>query len=602
MGTERGLDAGTQIVFSYGPLGFLGIPSLFEIDLGRLAFAWFAFIHVAYCIGLLWGSRRAFGLIAGVAITIFAAATPFTDPVLILAAVVAAAALLDEWNLRLRTAFAAGAGALTGMQLLGSLRAGPTLLLMAVAVLAALPDRRRSFVAFFGSLTLMFAVLWFATGQGLGNFDDYVVNTANVVSGYSSAMVFLEPSRWWQVPAGILGVGTLLALCIAASWRLDNPRRIGLVVMVAAVTFLMFKHAIVRSSPGGAGIFLATLLAISLALVPHVRRSIAIAAVAVLIGLVYVGNKDSLEGRLELQARAELFVDQAETMVLPGRAAEEQLRGREAMGAFYALSPRELGLLGRKTVHVAAWEAGVAWAYELNWDPLPIFQQYTAYTERLDELNAEKLESDTAPERILWENGPAVDPAFAAVVSFPGAIDARWPAWDSPAQMVQMFCRYRAEEWDERWAILRQSPDRCLPERHLATVVVANGKTVRLPRTRPNEGLIVRVTGLETAGIERLRALLFRAVNRSAVLDGNAWNVIGATAKDGLLLRVPRWADYPGKFALNGADSTVSFERWGGFLTGVDSSTELTLSFSALPLDAPAILPRAAAQKRRVQR
>jgi hypothetical protein len=30
--------------------------------------------------------------------------------------------------------------------------------------------------------------------------------------------------------------------------------------------------------------------------------------------------------------------------------------------------------------------------------------------------------------------------------------------------------------------------------------------------------------------------------------------------------------------------------------------TKLTLSFSALPLDAPAILPRAAAQKRRVQR
>ncbi len=601
MGTERGLDAGTQIIFSYGPLGFLGIPSLFEIDLGRLAFVWFALVHAGYCIGLLWGSRRAFGLIAGVAITIFAAATPFTDPVLILAAVVAAAALLDEWSLRLRTAFAVGAGALTAIQLLGSLRAGPTLLVMAIATIAALPDRRRSFAAFFGSLALVFAALWFATGQGLGNFDDYVVNTGNVVSGYSSAMVFLEPSRWWELPAGVLGVATVIALCVAALWRLDNPRRIGLAVMVAAVTFLMFKHAVVRSSAGSIGVFLAALLAISLALVPHVRRSIAIVAVAVLIGLVYVGNKDSLEGRLELQARAELFVEQAKTMALPGRAAKEQLRGREAMGAFYALTPHEVGLLGSKTVHIAGWEAGVAWAYELNWDPLPIFQQYTAYTERLDDLNAEKLESATAPERILWENGPAVDPAFAAVVSFPGAIDARWPAWDSPAQMVEMFCRYRAEQWDERWAILRRGPDRCQPERHLETDVVANGKTVRLPGTRPNEALIVRVTGLETSGIERLRAFLFRAVNRSAVLDGNAWNVIGATAKDGLLLRVPRWADYPGKFALNGANSTVSFERWGGFLTGVDSSTKLTLSFSALPLDAPAVLP-VAAQKRRVQR
>jgi hypothetical protein len=73
MAADRGLDFGTQIVFSFGPLGFLDFPGAYVIDLGRLAFAWSALVHLFFCVSLLWASRRAFGLIAGLAITVFAA-------------------------------------------------------------------------------------------------------------------------------------------------------------------------------------------------------------------------------------------------------------------------------------------------------------------------------------------------------------------------------------------------------------------------------------------------------------------------------------------------------------------------------------------------
>lgn len=603
MAADRGMDAGTQIVFSYGPLGFLGLPALYEVGLGRIAFVWFGLFQVAFCVSMLWATRRAFGLPVALVVTTFAAVTPFDDPILVAVAVLGAAALLDDWSPNLRLGFAAGVGALAGMQLLSSLRAGPALIVMGAAVLIGLPDRRRNFAAFAGSLLLMFALLWFGAGQGLGNLDDYAINTLSVVSGYSSAMVFLEPSRWWQLPAFIVGLATIAVLCAAAVWHRDNWRRLGLTLMFAALVFLMFKHAVVRGSPGNAGVFVAILLTISLALVPHVRRPLAIGAVVVLIGLVYVGNRETLESRLELQPRAEAFVEQVKTVSLPGRAEEERQRGREAMQALYALTPEQLALARSGTVHVAGWEAGAAWAYGLAWDPLPIFQQYTAYTERLDELNAEKLESSSAPDLILWENGPKVDPAFGAVIAFPGAIDARWPAWDSPAQMVAMLCRYRAVQWDERWAVLRRSRDRCDRERPLRTVVAANDEVVPMPRTAPDEALIVRVDGLAVSGVERLRTLFFRAASRGALLGDHGWNVVGATAGDGLLLRVPSWADYPGYFALDSGASTIGFKRFGGFMTGVDSSTEFTLRFSALPLDAPAVptLDRRG-QKRRAQR
>lgn len=601
MATERGLNFGAQIVFSFGPLGFLDFPGAYVIDLGRLAFAWSALVHLSFCISLLWASRRAFGLLVGLAITLFAASMPSSDPILITAAVVGAAALLDEWSPRLRLILALGAGALTGMQLLGSLRAGPVLVVIGLAVLLGLPERRRTLPAFAASLLISFFVFWFASGQGLGNVDEYALNTASVLSGYSSSMVYVLPGRWWQFPGFALGIAVLVVLGLAAGRRWDAPRRVGLLAIVAAVAFLMFKHAVVRSSPGSAGVCLAALLAIGLALAPHVRRSLAVGAIVLLTGLTYIGNQEGFSPvTFDFKARAESFVTQLKYMVKPGGLAEQRQAGREAMQAYYDLTPRQLALLRSGTVHVASLEAGVAYAYEFDWDPLPVFQQYAAYTERLDELNAAKLESSSAPDRILWENAPVVDPTFVAVRPFPGTIDERVPGWDSPAEMVQMLCRYRVEDWDDRWAVLRHSPDRCGSERPLRSLHVAAGERVPLPATKRDEALLVRVDGLGVAGLERLRAFLFRGARRHALLDRHTWNVMPGTAADGLLLRIPAWADYPGHYALDSDTTTIGFESEDATLTFGPS--DLTFHFSALPLSAPAVLPVAEAQKRRVQR
>jgi len=112
--------------------------------------------------------------------------------------------------------------------------------------------------------------------------------------------------------------------------------------------------------------------------------------------------------------------------------------------------------------------------------------------------------------------------------------------------------------------------------------------------------LLVSVDGLAIEGLgDRLRTMLLHAQNRHVIFSTALWNIVGDTAADGLLLRVPRWADYPGKFALDSESSTVGFEKVPGFLTGVDDSTTLKLHFYAVPLDAPAIEGRGGrAQKR----
>jgi hypothetical protein len=600
MAGERGLQAGTEIAFTYGPLGFLGLPNLFDIEMGRIAFLWVTLSQIALCTGLIWSTRRAFGVIVAVPLTFVAVSITNADPLLIAATVLCAAGLFGEWSLRSKLAFAVGIGVLSGIELLGSLRAGPTLLVMGFATLLGLPDRRRTMPAFFATVVVSFFLFWFVTGQGLGNLGDYIVNTGEVVSGYSASMVFYTPGPWWEDWAIAVSAITVAVFCLVIAWGMkgDMLRRLGFVLMVAAVTFLMFKHAVVRESAGSAAVFVSASFGISLALVPYTRRWLAVVPVVIFLAFTYIANNDHLSQSFDYKMRSSNLQAQLEEIALPGHAKEGQELGRESMKATYGLSPADVSLLRSGTVHVAPWEAGVIWAYKFHWAPLPVFQQYSAYTEGLDKLNAAKLESSTAPDFILWENTTVYDPNS---INYPGTIDARWPAFESPAEMVQMFCRYRTVRWDNHWAILRRAPDRCGPPRPLETIETANGEAVRMPRTRRNEALLVSVHGLAIEGLgDRLRTMLLHAQNRHVIFSSALWNIVGDTAADGLLLRVPRWADYPGKFALDSESSTVGFEKIPGFLTGVDDSTRLKLHFYAIPLDASAMArhPRAAAQKR----
>jgi hypothetical protein len=179
---------------------------------------------------------------------------------------------------------------------------------------ARLAERRRSLPTFIAALSLVFAVLWFATGQGIGNLDDYAVNTASVVSGYSASMVYIEPGHWWQGPSFIIGIATVAVLCVAAGWKRDNARRVGLAFMVAAVVFLNFKHSAVRASPGNAAVFLASLLAVGVVLAPYARRLVAISAIAVLVCLALLGNRYLIDSRLEFTDHASHFAEQLGTI------------------------------------------------------------------------------------------------------------------------------------------------------------------------------------------------------------------------------------------------------------------------------------------------
>ncbi|MGH9268103.1 MAG: hypothetical protein ACRD0D_07990, partial [Acidimicrobiales bacterium] len=58
LAAHRGLDFGTEVVFTYGPLGFLGFPRLYFGWTAALAFAYAVAVHASLCTTVFLLARR----------------------------------------------------------------------------------------------------------------------------------------------------------------------------------------------------------------------------------------------------------------------------------------------------------------------------------------------------------------------------------------------------------------------------------------------------------------------------------------------------------------------------------------------------------------
>jgi hypothetical protein len=229
-------------------------------------------------------------------------------------------------------------------------------------------------------------------------------------------------------------------------------------------------------------------------------------------------------------------------------------------------------------VAVEPWEIGAAWAYELDWQPLPVFQNYSAYTPALDRLNSEAVEDPDGPERILRDDTQVVVPEF------PGPdLDGRFPGWDPPEQARAVLCNFVPLYSDELWQVLGRVPDRCGPPRELGSISAAAGAAVTVPAPGPDEVVFVRIGGAGVGGLEWLQTFLFHAGSRHLVVNGTArYRLVPETAGDGLLMRAAAGVVEPGPFSPLPEATTIAVE--GG-------ADQLTYDFYAMRVS-PARAPR----------
>jgi hypothetical protein len=572
LAVAHGLAFGRQVIFTYGPLGFSLVPAAVTPGTFFLGEMLGGLIQLALVAVLLANLRRRMNLLAASVITLLAAslvgwveAEPLSAIAfgLVALAYTTPAARREEAFRRL----AIGGGAFAGFALLVKLNDGvATSAIVAIGLLGG-DWRARNLRDAAASMVGSLVVLWLLVGEPLGALPDYLRNSWEVVGGYVEAMGHTAgPEVQWQL---LVVVGSAIALTLGA-WRAfatERPRRgAALAGAVLVIHYFAAREAFVRYDSGHVAV-IAVLIAVALMIPwPRAQRATGLALAAVLAVAAFAVLGRPVSEIVNPLGDAHQLARQARDVLHPGKLIAE---GRAGVIRDDALPASMAATLRGHCVNAEPAEIAAVWAHpKWRWCPLPVFQSYTAYTPRLDELNAAAYaDASHGPDRVLRQ----VDQA----------IDERNPIWESPAAALSMLCHFNEIEHSGEWQTLARVSDRCGKPYVLETIHSSLGRTIALPDPPENAVMVAAIDGVQVAGSERLETLFRAARARYVTVNGQSdlrFRVPPGTAQDGLVLDVPYDADYAAPFNLNMNARTLQVKVAG------HSSGAITVRLSAVPI------------------
>lgn len=519
MAVDEGRHFGTEVVYTYGPLGFLVWPSLWIGSLAVVSFAYTIVVYFGFVAVLTWSLGRTVGLVTAAFIVFFTSvAFGFFDQLpLMLAIGVCFIALREDRPTHGMSLLVYGGGLLCAIEPLVKLSVGPPLVLMMFLAMVGARGDRREWATFIGIGVVGFFVLWFVTGQGVGNLWDYADNGVQIIKGYGEAMGYHLAAAWEAVALAIFSIALVVGIH-RARFR-DTRAKWFATAITAVVSYTSFKYGttqFVKSGPPT--VAMASLLAVFLMAPWPRRRAPAFVVGTVIFGAIIV-HASGLPVTLDPVVRLETFKESVELAIRPGLRHQKIAEERNTLRTTLGVPQPILDAVAGKTVAIEPWEITVAWAYELDWKPMPVFQNYQAYTQQLDRLNAASAEdAENGPQTLLRQT-----PAGTVITGGRPGFAERQPVWDPPEQSLADFCNFVPILSEGAWQVLSRIPDRCGEPKLATSITVGPGQTFQIPQARNDEIVIMRVHGMKLEGLEKVAALFWQPSERHAVIDGGRY-------------------------------------------------------------------------------
>lgn len=325
-------------------------------------------------------------------------------------------------------------------------------------------------------LLLSYAVsllaLLHAAGQKISSFPAYVLNSAEISSGYNSAMYYGD--QWKDVFVSLFAIGLLIFLLVNSIVK-KRPCLIYFILINAGFLFVSFKHGFIRHDTHINIFFADTLLVFCIVWVAGkkqfalLQRGLSLIVMCVFIGFIFASNHKLIVPDFGGKFEA---VRSAASLAATGSVGKAQLLEdvKQRIRASFSLHDVTLRYVGDKTVDIMPWDISIAFAYGMKWTPRPVFQCYSAYTDKLDMLNCKFFESAKAPEILLY------------AVYF---MDTRYPLFDSPATFRTILRRYKPVFIDNQYIVLRKSDAYSPPDSKIISVLDTEiGRPIPVPRVR----------------------------------------------------------------------------------------------------------------------
>lgn len=507
-----GWQFGQDIVFTYGPLGFLmgntysGVafwPFILWQAATSLAFALIIYRQgmrlTGYSRGLYWGITILFGV-------------GYTDALhMVCIALIGFELIRDSGRPQRLWTYAT----LILLGVLGVAKFTNLLLAGFIVVVAASLDfwqRRpaaagRLLLGFFGT----FLATWILCRQNPLNLPAYLLNSLEISSGYEQTMGLPTPSApfWKGLTVLFLVIGYSFLHLVGSR---DRARALAGNLVLGAFIYLNWKHGFVRADGHMIGFFICALLPITAfpslfddgARLLRWQRAVLIPAGVLCLFGIY----DTLPGMVRhalAHFQEKIFSNVYNTAHFPEyfNFYREQLRLGRTMNDL----PRMREVVGNSTLDVLGYNQAVAVLNRFNYQPRPVIQSYSAYTPKLAQLNADFYASGRAPDYILFRIE---------------TIDERYPALDDSRALYQFAHRYRyvlSERNFQLWQRLAEPIDAAaIAPRLLHTAELPVGEPLAVTPWN-DQPLWVKI-GLDRTLFGRLRDFFYKPpIVRLSIVD-----------------------------------------------------------------------------------
>lgn len=543
---DRGAVWGRDVVFNYGPLGFLGVVNstsvavwVFQVAVAA-ACAWLA-------VRLL--SRAVSPPVAAIVATVVFVVTfgPQAVPTVTRMVIVAVLWSLDlvlrsdaprPWQVLL-------AGVASGASMM--VKADTGLVIAVVCGTAVVGTcfvggggrdagrAGRGLVIWAGAAAATAVGVFAAVGGPVGDLVPWASGTVEIIRGFSSAMGTSRSgplSALEQVAAAALSI-TIVVL-VAREASLPTARRLAATAVAALAAFLAFRQGFVRYDLWHVRQFYVVLATMPFAFAGlwSLRRVAVLVAVPLLILLPGQPPSASLAA-MPAQGAVWALRSMAD-VVRPDRMA--MLSDQRAAGtrAHYRLPRSILDEVGDGTVAVIPENIEIADGYrDLDWVTMPVLQDYQANTAELDRRNTELLTSRDAPRWIIRSRGAS-------------RVDRHFPRFDPPSENLALLCNYEVVRTaGPELELLRHRRDMCGAPTTTSTVHARLGRPVEVPDAGPDEMVVARFSGIDGGFVAGLQGALYRGAAYRIAVDGTRkpWRFTPGTQSGWHVMRAPACVD-----------------------------------------------------------
>jgi hypothetical protein len=536
MAVARQMRFGRDVIFTYGPLGYLSFPFFPEADPQLVRF--FLLTCYASAVYAAWRLLYQEGvtLLSGLALSASAIAILFLD--------------LSIWNrnifrfeviglllvVNILIAYRNCGAIWFDLALLAVIAGVATLVKISMALgLISLAMCLAGFCSFGGTgidrkalsrniaalllIPASMLVFYYLSEGSLVHFASYLWGSWELILGYSEAMSVAGQIAALANVAGAILILVVLTRVLWKNWQ----RSIDALTVATIVAVFAYKNFVVRQDVWHmAPIFFELALAAIMvmtrigsarhrSLVAFVSVMFVGSGIAVTVHAVKPGSTELTGNILNLPARILAYIRFEET-------ASGLVKRQLAYTDSYRLPEAVRQRVGKNSLDIFPSNILIAKANDVTWNPRPIFQSYSAYTPYLDQVNATHIE----------KSGPAM-----AIVQW-DSIDGRLPFAEEPLTWKTLLNYYDLEY---------QTPELLLVRRRLRpkfTSAFAEGnleanwnESVRLPATEPGEFIAMKVRIMpNVAG--KLSNLLFRPATIQAALAFDGHSVEGRVIRTNL--------------------------------------------------------------------